>query len=649
MGRVHFAKLTSPSPTMSQKDHENSHEAGSPHRTTRSMSRKRAHCCSVVDLTKTPTDTEEPETLPDDIGCRPSANCAVRRGASRRSKRAYQLEEAWSLESITLPRCALEQLRPWGLLDDTVLEFFIGFLHRYALPPSQRDRCFFFNSYFYPKLVNGGDCPVTRHAAVRTWTNRIANPGIRSSFESSSATQQVVSVCPGFLQDTATEIFVPDKERASLPEKNSSRSLSRHHDDGTVCHLAAVEQAAPDGAPLSLKPAYLWEFDVVVVPLHSTQDHHWALALVCYPFLALRTATGNSLIKWPVENEAAAEADQRPLQTNGARKPSTPTHTATIFPSSMPMENALIMPVTVVTPDRTSSLPLAHLDPEQANKDPSTGACQPPHNGANGTQEWKHSGPSFTAQESCAEDPAQADSQVHLDPLDDHVTSFCTMIGKHHAQNFSGIPGAAIFYLDSMEGSERPSDQLRDALVGYIQEEFRARCPDHYARGVHIAGPAEWIFHPCASAPQQKNIYDCGIFLIEYLRHLLSSSERLKTLLYDDVEETVATDAERSLQPAYGTCSTSDCFSAAERPTLQQGTRPKNLPQQVPWFDQATITHRRRCLHFMLNEMRRYPAWKSTKNDQMLQPCTVTCVPLCRLLQLFHSVPALSVRTKKPK
>lgn len=54
-----------------------------------------------------------------------------------------------------------------------------------------------------------------------------------------------------------------------------------------------------------------------------------------------------------------------------------------------------------------------------------------------------------------------------------------------------------------------------------------------HSRGAYIADASEWLYYPDIPVPKQENGYDCGVFLIEYIRYLLSNKERIKLLLYD--------------------------------------------------------------------------------------------------------------------
>lgn len=117
--------------------------------------------------------------------------------------------------------------------------------------PAERDKVFFFNSYFYSKLLEGGSTPKSRHSAVERWTNRllISHPLRVDISPSSSSIDSSVAAFSNSVRPTPV-----------TPTPASQTSGVRR---------------------------FIWEFDVVVFPLNHT-GAHWTLALVCFPYLALK-------------------------------------------------------------------------------------------------------------------------------------------------------------------------------------------------------------------------------------------------------------------------------------------------------------------------------------------------------------------------
>uniref|UniRef100_A0A915B1H8 Ubiquitin-like protease family profile domain-containing protein n=1 Tax=Parascaris univalens TaxID=6257 RepID=A0A915B1H8_PARUN len=79
----------------------------------------------------------------------------------------------------------VECLKPEQMLNDTVIDFFLKYIHRELVPPEKRSSIFIFSSFFYGKLTNnGGNNPpqtatarnrwiVSSYKSVRTWTKNV--------------------------------------------------------------------------------------------------------------------------------------------------------------------------------------------------------------------------------------------------------------------------------------------------------------------------------------------------------------------------------------------------------------------------------------------------------------------------------------------
>jgi Ulp1 family protease len=121
---------------------------------------------------------------------------------------------------------------------------------------------FFFNSYFYTKLIDGGTTARTRHDAVKRWTNRLLCQTKPLTDESST-------------EESLEHLLIKDQKDVKFYNKLLAKEKNQN---------------------LKL---FIWDFDIVGIPLHDSA-HHWTLMLVCYPYAALRA---------PIKSTTALEED----------------------------------------------------------------------------------------------------------------------------------------------------------------------------------------------------------------------------------------------------------------------------------------------------------------------------------------------------
>jgi len=86
-----------------------------------------------------------------------------------------------------------------------------------------------------------------------------------------------------------------------------------------------------------------------------------------------------------------------------------------------------------------------------------------------------------------------------------------------------------------MDSAEEPPPKKRPAsfLRGYLWREWLQRNPELASMGIESVSEeekAEALRTVVADVPKQTNGYDCGIFIIEYLLHVLQSRSALKSL-----------------------------------------------------------------------------------------------------------------------
>jgi hypothetical protein len=130
-----------------------------------------------------------------------------------------------------------------------------------------------------------------------------------------------------------------------------------------------------------------------------------------------------------------------------------------------------------------------------------------------------------------------------------------------------------------------------------------------YEQGYHFADSKEWFFNPHISVPRQKNNYDCGVFLIEYSRYLLTDMQRIQHLLYSSTTSQLSSDS------------------------YIKGTSAQSSPSN--WFPATQVSYRRHCLRKILLLMQKYPHWKTSK--ETFEYSGVSQTPLDIMVQLFSS------------
>jgi len=99
----------------------------------------------------------------------------------------------------------------------------------------------------------------------------------------------------------------------------------------------------------------------------------------------------------------------------------------------------------------------------------------------------------------------------------------------------SQITKADIPRIVCMDSALEPPPKARPAsfLRGYLWREWIERNPHPASMGIDSVGEvekAEALKAVVADVPKQNNGYDCGIFIIEYLLHVLQSRSALKSL-----------------------------------------------------------------------------------------------------------------------
>ncbi|KAF8821223.1 Ulp1 protease family, C-terminal catalytic domain-containing protein [Cardiosporidium cionae] len=139
-----------------------------------------------------------------------------------------------------------------------------------------------------------------------------------------------------------------------------------------------------------------------------------------------------------------------------------------------------------------------------------------------------------------------------------------------------------ILHLDSMKNCNLPKN-LKRLLVEFLFHEYKAKCEESQHNEFQFECDDNfWIFKNCAKCPTQENSFDCGIFILEFIRFVLLHPERFDgSYSFKDLK--VHSDVHD-----YSKKSSSDL-----------------------WFTQQQVTHRRSAMARMLRYMRIRYNWRN--------------------------------------
>lgn len=151
---------------------------------------------------------------------------------------------------------------------------------------------------------------------------------------------------------------------------------------------------------------------------------------------------------------------------------------------------------------------------------------------------------------------------------------------------------ASIIYLDSL-GISKLDERIFKMLKNYLHHEFENKCKELRRNGFeYICNDTAWeSVGGSRYTPLQQNGHDCGVYVIEYINHLIVHPLTFKQLI-----------------PKY--------FEGDERTNDMSCKR---------WFTQSQINKRRINMKEMLVFMKTNPEWSSNTDsikflvDKMLQ------------------------------
>lgn len=181
-----------------------------------------------------------------------------------------------------------------------------------------------------------------------------------------------------------------------------------------------------------------------MIPLHNTA-HHWALGLVCYPFLAIKTPEGY-------------EADESTAQTE---------HNSTPFPSyglNDEDQHTLRRTASQLEAQQVGTVRFPELSPQHKSDSLLMVVCSSDSENDQDAVAENHAQFSVIASGANTMDSSLNSNAYEQNWVTQRVATSAQVV------RFQGIPGPAIFYLDSLKDTSGPPPQLKEVIVEYFQE-----------------------------------------------------------------------------------------------------------------------------------------------------------------------------------
>ncbi|KYK62965.1 Ulp1 protease family, C-terminal catalytic domain-containing protein [Toxoplasma gondii TgCatPRC2] len=229
-----------------------------------------------------------------------------------------------------------------------------------------------------------------------------------------------------------------------------------------------------------------------------------------------------------------------------------------------------------------------------------------------------------------------------------------------------GAPKALLIHLDSLRVSRRARLFGRDQgeqVKNFLKNEFAAKCGFAVPRGAsYCTGPCCWgLGVPQFKAiPQQENGFDCGLFVISFVLHLVLHPEAFEALLCRAESKHHFSPLPRGTRrssvyapgkAAPGACSgpvgsaakgeahadsreaQNESAGNAERKTIRVipfASSSEDALPSTPWFSQRHVTFRRKQLLKMLAYMREHPHWEDSPGDIEHLRALLVAEPACK-------------------